>query len=93
MRPLKADEKHHIEEVGESKFQAALAKATMVVRMDSRLTGLDKIREPLAFEAALVATGFLPRGFSIGKKEIPADCMAVCEDLLAKATEAARPAP
>lgn len=89
MRPMKANEKEHVAQIGEAKFQTALAKATMVVRTDSRLTGLDKIREPLAYQAALEATGFERRGFSLGRKEIPADCMAICEDLLEKAREAA----
>lgn len=89
MRPMKANEKEHVAQIGEAKFQAALAKATMVVRTDSRLTGLDKIREPLAYQAALEATGFERRGFTLGKKEIPTDCMAICEELLTKAREAA----
>lgn len=90
MRPLKADERDHVEAVGAKKFAEALAKTSMCVRMDSRLTGIDKIREPLAYEAALVATGFPPRGFSLGRKEMPQDLMALCDDLLAKAIAAAQ---
>ncbi len=89
MRGMKADEKAHVEKIGEKKFSDALAKASLCVRMDSRLTGIDKIREPLAYQAALEATGFERRRFTIGKKEIPADAMAVCEDLLTKARAAA----
>lgn len=91
MRAMRADEKAHVAAVGEPKFNSALAKATMVVRMDGRLTGLDKLREPLAYQAAMEATGFERRGFTIGKKEIPPDCMAICEELLEKAREAATP--
>jgi len=88
MRAMKADEKAHVAEIGEARFNAALAKAAMVIRMDSRLTGLDKLREPLAYQAAMEGTGFERRGFTIGKKEIPPDCMAICEELLNKAREA-----
>lgn len=39
-------------------FAKALAAASFVIRCDSRLTGLDKIRTPLAYHAALAATNF-----------------------------------
>ena len=88
---MKKIEKDHIAAFGEERFAKVLAKTSMVVRQDSRLTGLDKIRIPLAFEAALCASGFPPRGFSLGKTEIPEATMRICEDLLAKAIEAAQP--
>ena len=46
----------HIKTVG-AKWPAALAAASMSVRTNSRLVGLDKIRLPLAEQAALRATG------------------------------------
>jgi hypothetical protein len=86
---MKANERDHIKAIGQSKFDAALAKASFCVRSDARLTGLDKIREPLAFEAALRATGFEHRAFTLGKKEIPGDLMQIIDELLPKAEAAA----
>lgn len=88
MRAMKAAERTHVEAIGESKFASALAKASMVIRMDSRLTGLDKIREPLALQAALEATGFEKKPFTLGKTEIPADTYEICNELLNKAKAA-----
>jgi hypothetical protein len=50
-------EKRHIKDAGQ-RFNRALALATLCVRQDRRLTGLDRIREPLAYKAALRATGY-----------------------------------
>ena len=88
---MKKIEEDHITAVGLATFDAAHAKATIAVRSDGRLVGLDKIRKPLAFEAALLATGFPPRGFSLGKTiEMPADMQAICEETLKKAIDAAK---
>lgn len=88
---MKKDESNHIEAIGEAVFDAALAKATMAVRQDNRLIGLDKIRVPLAFEAALLATGFPPRGFSLGKgPSMTHEIMEICEETLKRATDAAK---
>lgn len=82
-------ERLHIKKVGQSKFDEVLAKTTMVIRRDASLIGLDTIRVPLAFEAALRTTGFEKRGFSLGKTEMSGDLLAICEELLEKALDAA----
>jgi hypothetical protein len=88
---MKKDEELHIETIGDEKFDAALAKATIEVRQDRRLVGLEKIRQPLAFEAALLATGFPRRGFSLGKGQtMTVEIMEICEEVLKKATDAAK---
>ena len=87
---MKKIESDHIETVGGAVFDAALAKAAMQIRQDRRLVGLDKIRIPLAFEAALLATGFPPRGFSLGKTvEMTVEMQAICEEVLKLAVGAA----
>ena len=53
---LKTSEREHIKGLG-SKWDAALAAAIMSVRREPKLVGLDKIREPMAYCAALKATG------------------------------------
>jgi len=56
MRKKKSEEKH-IEE-NKTVFARALSAATFSVRSNPHLVGLDKIREPVAFCAALKATGY-----------------------------------
>ena len=51
-----AKERDHIKACGD-RWYRALARTTEAVRRDARLTGLDGIRKPLAFRAALKATG------------------------------------
>lgn len=52
----KKSENDHIAALGD-KWPLALAAASMSVRLDPKLVGLDKIRGPLAISAALKATG------------------------------------
>jgi hypothetical protein len=63
---LKAPEQEHIAAVGD-RWAAILAATTLSVRQNSKLVGLDKIREPLATQAALKATGYEIPGFFIPK--------------------------
>lgn len=78
-------------------FDTALAKATMVVRTNPRLVGLDKIRVPLAFAAALRALNFegAKPGFSIpkGAGEPTQDVQDVVDAVFTAAVEAATPQP
>ena len=53
---MKKTEQEHIKELGE-RWPAALAAASLSVRTNPKLVGLDKIRRPLAEAAALRATG------------------------------------
>ena len=53
---IKKSEQTHIDGLGD-KWTRALAKASLSVRLNPKLVGLDKIREPLATRAALKATG------------------------------------
>jgi hypothetical protein len=81
----------HIKAVGRVKFELALANATMAVRSDNRLVGLDKIRVPLAFQAALEATGYPKQPFMLGRQEMSAELQAICNSILDKARAAAAP--
>jgi hypothetical protein len=68
---LKPTEERHIKSLGD-KWSRALAAASMSIRTDSKLVGLDKIRQPLAIVAALKATGAADReGFVIPKSAGP----------------------
>jgi len=60
-------EKKHLEEIGEDRYWRAFDRAQMVCRQNPKLVGLTKIRDAIAHEAALQATGFDPRPFSLPK--------------------------
>ena len=68
---LKKSEQDHIKAC--KNWNEALAATTMVVRTDPRLVGLDKIRVPLAYHAALEATNCPdhPCGFVVPKEAGP----------------------
>lgn len=88
---MTADEQKHIDKIGLLTFERALAAASLCVRMDARLTGLDKLRGPLAHAAALRATGFRCR--PIYPRVMMAHmgaAQAIIDDLLPKAEAAAR---
>lgn len=53
----RGNEKKHIKKQGE-RFTLALCHATMVVRASPHFVGLDKVRAPIAWQAALKATGY-----------------------------------
>ncbi len=88
---MRKPEKDHIAKVGEAKFERALGLAMVAIRQDSHLIGMDKIRGAIAEEAALVATGFPPRGLSIPKAcgEPTQEVFDICERVLKQAIEAA----
>jgi len=84
------EEKRHIRAQGE-RFTAALARATMSVRGNTKLTGANLIRAHIAMQAALAATGFPVETFAI-----PTDAgfplqeaQEIAEAAYAAATEAA----
>ena len=51
-------EKEHIQKVGAARFQRAFDLAHYAIRKGSKLVGLERIREEMAYAAALEATGF-----------------------------------
>lgn len=53
---IKKPEELHIKALGEN-WPRALAIASLSIRQNSKLVGLDKIRDPMAVCAALKATG------------------------------------
>ena len=51
-------EQRHIQQFGKAAFQKRLVLANMCVRSDRRFIGMDKIRNRIAMQAALQATGY-----------------------------------
>ncbi len=88
---MKAKEKAHVDAVGEEKFNAAVGRALFVIRQDSRLTGLDKLRNAIAEEAAMRATGYPKRPLILPKTagEPHDDIQLICEQVLESAEQAA----
>lgn len=86
----KKAEEDHIKS-NQKAFDAALAKATMSVRSNAAFVGLNKIREPLAFQAALKATGYNVTNFNVPKTAGPpnADVQARVNDAFLEAVNAA----
>lgn len=85
-------EKNHARAIGQ-RFDDALARATMLVRSSGKLTGLDKIRAPIAWRAALKATGyeFDVDGFVFPKSvESTAEITEIASELYDRAVTAAR---
>jgi hypothetical protein len=90
----KSPEKH-IEEIGEKKYWLAHDHAMMVIRLNApKLVGLSKIRDAMAKEAALRATGFGDRPFTLPKScgEPNGDIYTIIEAIMPAAIEAARAA-
>lgn len=87
----KPSEKDHLTEIGEDRYWRAFELAQVECRKDSHLVGLTKVRDAIAHEAALRATGFPVRPFNLPKScgEMTADMGEVIDKLLPKAIEAA----
>jgi hypothetical protein len=51
-------EKEHIQKVGAARIQRAFDLAHYAIRQGSKLVGLKRVREEMAYAAALEATGF-----------------------------------
>ena len=87
---MKKSEREHVSAVGPKRWAVVLAATSLSVRQNSKLIGLDKIREPLAVQAALKATGYgnqifqLP--FTAGKPV--AETQTVTDAAFAAAAEA-----
>ena len=85
---VKASEKEHIDAVGD-RWPRVIAAVTIAVRSSPKFTGLDKVREPLALQAALKATGYgnpgliLPR--TAGDNRF---CQDVADEVFAEAVKA-----
>jgi len=69
---LTSKQKKHIKDRG-AQFDNALARATMCVRSCGKLIGMEKVRAPIAWRAALAATGypFETEGFVMGERSRP----------------------
>lgn len=91
----KKSAKTHIKEVGEERYWRAYDRAMFVAKQVSKLTGLNKIREAIAHEAALQATGFEARPFSLAKKgcgEPTIEMQKICDGVFPEALAAAQDA-
>lgn len=82
----------HIKKVGNAAYARAFVYARVAVRQDDHLIGLDKIREAIAREAALRATGYPHRPFILPRNAGRADpgIQLIAEQALARATAYAR---
>lgn len=78
-------EKDHIKLMG-VRWGSVLAATTFSVRQNAKFIGLDKIREPLAYKAALKATGYDIPAFTI---PFNAGKAAFCQDIADEAFGAA----
>lgn len=91
MKRLTAPEREHIKAQGDA-FDRALQVTTLIARQDMRLVGLDKIRKPLAFQAALKATGLETAAFvmpvTAGKPTV--EITDIAADIFNRAVTAAR---
>jgi hypothetical protein len=85
-------EKAHIAKVGAGPYARAFAWALYTCKQDARLLGLGKIRNAIAKEAALQASGFPVRPFKLPKRAGKAteEMQRICEEILPKAIEAAK---
>jgi hypothetical protein len=63
------DERKHVDTVGLDVFNAAVDRAKLALSKDRRLVQALKLREELAFEMGLYATGFPKRGLPLATKE------------------------
>jgi hypothetical protein len=83
-------------EKNEEAYRAATGRALMCIRADARFTGLDGVRDLLAHEAAMAAIGFKEAWPKKALKlparlgELTEEFQTMCEELLARAIEAAR---
>lgn len=89
----KPSEKEHLKEIGDERYWHAFGLAQVECRKDSRLVGLTKVRDAIAHEAALRATGFPVRPFTLPRAcgQMTSDMGAIVDVLLPKAIEAAAP--
>ena len=88
----KRNEKKHLEKIGEQAYWRAFDRAQMACRQNQKLVGLSKIRDAIAHEAALQATGLDPKPFSLPKACGPAthSMQAIVDEMLPVAIEAAK---
>lgn len=84
-------EKSHAKKLG-SAFDHALEIATMVVRSNNKLVGLDKIRAEIAWRAALKATGYPGANPLSVPVHTGDDTQEIIDELFEKAVNAARAA-
>jgi hypothetical protein len=91
---MKKKEEDHIKAVGQNKFDKAEAYAMAEIRKDSHFVGLNKIRDHIAFQAALRATGYESEPLTLPKAAgvVSIEVQSLAETLLSLATNAARKA-
>jgi hypothetical protein len=83
----------------EQDYVAAYLRAMLCIKGDRRFVGLDLVRDTLAHEAALCATGFEDKKYGFNRPlRLPDDAgeptpefLEMCEQMLAVAKEAALP--
>src|SRR5215471_15270994 len=91
MTPTRA-ERNHVRTTGKA-FEVAHQATTWTVKSSGKLVGLDTVRDPIAWKAALKATGYkvpgmvFPRGVLIEQ-----EMQDLADALFADAVEAARSA-
>jgi hypothetical protein len=83
-------EKKHIEAHRDA-FTVAIARTSISVWQNAALIGLNKIREPIAFQAALKATGYPIAGLVLPKEagQPRTDTQALAEQAFEAAVDAA----
>lgn len=81
----------HIKAFGPEKFERLYALAMYQIRQDRHFVGMNRIREAMATEAALRASGFPPTPFVAGTKDKPAsqEVQDICDGLLEVAVKSA----
>jgi hypothetical protein len=65
---MKPSDQKHIDKVGLDVFNRAVGQAMVRLSQDARLLAATKLREDLAFEMALLATGAERRPFALAKR-------------------------
>jgi len=91
-RTKKPSIKDHLQKVGAETFNLAYDHAMRAIReTDAHFVGLKHLRDEIAYEAALRATGYphLPFTPSKGCGEMVAQTMDIINELLPRATAAA----
>lgn len=88
-------EKEHVGLIGEGPVARAFGLAMLEIKQDRRFVGMDKIREHLAREAALAATGFPRRPLKLPKRcgSVSHDVQTACEEILERAIAKAENRP
>jgi len=90
-RTKKPSIKEHLQKIGADRFNLAYDRAMYELKLDSHFVGLSHLRDEIAYEAALRATGYphLPFTPSKGCGAMVPETMNLINELLPRATAAA----